>query len=621
MPRPPSPAHPHAVWLLAPALLLAAAPARAASAASASTPAPVATATAAAPAPRVPADDRPGTLDAMRAELGRSMERLRLQGYEAPYFLSYQVVDVSKHDLTGRYGAIFDDVARRDRSLLVDLRVGSYALDSSGPEETTIVLGGGGGDGPTWYAPKDAPVDGDVTALRNALWLATDEKYKEALSSYFKKKSKAVYRADEAERAPSFSREAPVHHLDAPRPFPFDRERWRGIVKDTTAIFRAHPDVFDSQVRVTAEKQVRWFTSSEGSALVTERTIYGVHVQAVARAPDGQLLEDGRDFYARAEAELPPPDALRAAAEAVIQELEALRRAPAIDPYTGPAILEPEATGVLFHEAVGHRLEGERLDDDQDGQTYRGQVGQAVLPPFLTIVDDPTLDQVNGVRLNGTYAFDEQGVPARRTVLVRDGKLESYLLSRKPVKPFERSNGHGRAQANRQPMARMSNLVVESRKRVSPDRLKQLLMAEARRQGKPYGLVIRDITGGNTNTMSFGYQAFKGTPRLVYRVDARTGKEELVRGVELVGTPLASVNKVLATGLAARVFNGYCGAESGYVPVSTVAPEALVGEIELQRVARANERSPILPAPWSERTAVPAAPTPAAAAAEQETSR
>ncbi|WP_404800936.1 TldD/PmbA family protein [Anaeromyxobacter oryzae] len=565
--------------------------------------------------PAAPADDRLATLDAMRAELARSMERLRLKGYEAPYFLSYQVVDVSKQDLTGRYGAIFDDHPRRDRNLLVDLRVGSYAFDSSGPEEATIVIGGGGGDdGPTWYAPKDAPVDGDVTALRNALWLATDERYKEALSAYFKKKSKAVYREEEPDRAPSFSREAPVHHVDAPRPFPFDRERWQGIIRETTAAFRDHPQVFDSQVRVTAEKQVRWFASSEGSALVTEQTIYGVHVQAVARAPDGQLLEDGRDFYARSEAELPPPDALRAAAEAVIRELEALRSAPAIDPYTGPAILEPEATGVLFHEAVGHRLEGERMDDDQEGQTYKGQIGQVVLPTFLTIVDDPTLDQVGGVALNGTYAFDEQGVPAKRTVLVRDGKLESYLLSRKPVKPFERSNGHGRAQANRQPMARMSNLVVESRKRVSSEELKRMLMAEARRQGKPFGLVIRDITGGNTNTMSYGYQAFKGTPRLVYRVDAKTGKEELVRGVELIGTPLTSINKVLATGDWSRVFNGYCGAESGYVPVSTIAPEALIGELELQRVTKANERSPILPAPWTER-ATPQSTAPASAPA------
>ena len=558
------------------------------------------------------ADARVAVLAAMSAELSRSTERLRLQGYEAPYFVSYQVKDVTRHDLGGRYGAIFEDATRRDRNLSVDLRVGSYELDSSGGDETALLLGA---EGPTWYAPKDAPLDGDVAALRTALWLATDERYKEALSSYFKKKSREVYRAADEARAPSFSREAPNRHVDPPLPFTFDRERWSAVVRDATALFRAHPDVFDSSVKVTAEKQVRWFASSEGAGLVTERTLFGLHVQAVARAPDGQLLEDGRDFYARTEAELPSPAQVRAAAEQVITELEALRRAPAIDPYTGPAILEPEATGVLFHEAVGHRLEGERLEDDKDGQTFKGQVGQLVLPPFLTIVDDPTLAKANGMALNGAYTFDEQGVAAQRTVLVRDGRLESYLLSRKPVKPFDRSNGHGRSQGARPAMARMANLVLESSRRVGAAELKRMLMAEARHQNKRYGLVIRDITGGNTNTASYGYQAFKGTPRLVYRVDAKTGAEELVRGVELVGTPLTSVNKVLATSDVSRVFNGYCGAESGFVPVSTVAPSALVGELELQRVARANERSPVLLSPWAEGPAAPPAgqvPPPAA---------
>lgn len=546
--------------------------------------------------PAAPADERLEVLAAMTAEIGRSTERLKLGSYEAPYFVGYQVRDVTRHEVGGRYGALFDDGQRRDRNLYVDLRVGSYAFDSSGPDDHTLVLGG---DGPSWFAPKDAPLDGDTTALRNALWLATDERYKEALSSYFKKKSREVYRQDEPNRPPSFSRETPVRHVDPSRPFPFDRERWRRLVRETGALFRSHPDVFDSSVKVVAEKQVRWFASSEGTAVVTEQTVYGVHVAAVARAPDGQLLENGRDFYARSEAELPAPAVVHAAVLKIIGELEALRGAPAIDPYTGPAILEPEAVGVLFHEAVGHRLEGERLDDDKEGQTYKGQIGQRVLPPFLTIVDDPTLESVGGIALNGTYRFDDQGVPARRTVLVAGGKLETYLLSRKPVRPFERSNGHGRSQGSRPPMARMANLVVESSRGVPMPELKQRLMAEARRQGKPYGLVIRDITGGNTNTASYGYQAFKGTPRLVYRVDATTGKEELVRGVELVGTPLTSVNKVLATSDAVRVFNGYCGAESGFVPVATVAPAALVGEIELQRVARANERSPILPSPWA----------------------
>jgi len=551
------------------------------------------------PARGTPSDPRLGTLSAMQAEITRSMERLRLPGFEAPFFLAYRITDAVRRDLSGRYGAVFADRERRDSDLQVDLRVGSYDFDSSSGDETTIVLGGGD-DGPTWYAPKEAPLDDEPTALRNALWLATDEKYKEALATYLKKRSKAVYLEEEKDRPASFSREEPREHQDPPLPFPFDRPRWRAVVREVTLSFRGHPEIFDSELKLTAEKEVRWLATSEGAAQIAERTLYAAHLRAVTRAPDGQLLEDGRDVYSPSEAGLPSQEALLRMAGQVVEELLALRRAPTIDPYSGPALLEPDAAGVLFHEAVGHRLEGERVEDDQEGQTFRGQVGRSILPSFLSIVDDPTAFEVNGVPLNGSYAFDDQGVPAHRTVLVREGKLESYLLSRRPVRPFEHSNGHGRAQGNRAPMARMSNLIVLSHRTLSPTDLKAALMAEARRRGKPFGLVIRDITAGNTNTAGYGYQAFKGTPRLVYRVDARTGQEELVRGVELVGTPLSSLNSILATGEVAGVFNGYCGAESGYVPVSTVAPAVLVGELELQRVSRSRERSPILPAPWSE---------------------
>jgi TldD protein len=545
-------------------------------------------------------DKRLDVLEAMTEEVSRSMERLRIPGYEPPYFLSYQVKDVANVEITGRFGALFEDQSRRDRKLQVDLRVGSYDLDSSGTDALAMLLGQ---EGQTWFAPKEAPLDDDPAALRNALWLVTDEKYKEALSSYFKKKSRSVYRSDDPERAASFSREPPQRHLDPPQPFSFDRIRWREEVRAASLLFREHPDIFDSSVRLTAEKQVRWFASSEGTALVTEQTLFGLHVNAAARAPDGQLLENGRTFYARSEAGLPGPEKLRQEVRALIAELEALRRAPVIDPYTGPAILAPEATGVLFHEAVGHRLEGDRQDDDKEGQTFKGQVGKAVLPTFMSVIDDPTRPAEAGIQLNGTYGYDDQGVPTQRTVLVRDGKLENFLLSRRPVRPFTHSNGHGRSQGSHPPVARMGNLIVRSTRQVSMAELKRMLIQEAKRQGKPYGLVVRDITGGNTNTMSFGYQAFKGTPRLVYRIDVATGREELVRGVELVGTPLTSINKVVATGDEIRAFNGYCGAESGFVPVSTVAPAALVSEIELQRVARVSERSPILPAPWSEARA------------------
>jgi predicted Zn-dependent protease len=540
------------------------------------------------------ADPRVPILEAMALELDRTTARLRIDGYEPPYFVAFQVREQGTAEVAGRSGAVVTDQSRRDRRLAVDVRVGSYAFDSSGTDEVMVI----GGEAPTWSAPREAPLDDDPAALRQALWLVADERYKEALASYFRKRSRDVYRPDDPGRAPSFSRETPVRHVGPSRPLTRDAERWRRTVRAVSAVFRDHPQAFDSLVRITADRQVRWLATSEGTRLVSEQRLYAVHVQASARAPDGQLLEAGRDFYAPDEAGLPDLETLRRAATAVAGELRALVAAPAIDPYTGPAILESEAAGVLFHEAVGHRLEGERLDDDKEGQTFQGQVGQVVLPPFLTVVDDPTLASAAGTQLNGTYAFDDQGVPGQRTVLVDQGKLVGFLLSRRPVKPFTHSNGHGRSQGLRPAMARMANLVVESSRRLGPAELKQQLMAEARRQGKPYGLVIRDITGGNTNTQSWGYQAFKGTPRLVYRVDAQTGAETLVRGVELVGTPLASINRILATGDTPRVFNGFCGAESGYVPTATVAPAVLVGELELQRVARALERGQVLPSPW-----------------------
>jgi len=552
--------------------------------------------TAALAAPPAP-DARLAVLGALEAELRRSMERLRIDGYDAPYFLSYQVKETQSEVVAARHGALFEDDARRQRKAMVDLRVGGYELDSSGRDDLAAFAGP---EGQTYFASRDAPLDDDPLALRNALWLLTDERYKEALSAWFKRKGRGVYRSDDADRAPSFSREEPHRHVDPPATLAFDRRRWREEARRLSTGFRGHAAVFDSSVRVTAHRNVRWFASSEGAALVTEETLYGLHLHAAARATDGQLLEGSRDYYARSEAALPSAERLRREALALAEELTALRSAPVIDPYTGPALLAPEATGVLFHEAVGHRLEGERQEDDKEGQTFKGQVGRPVLPDFLSVTDDPTAFRHGSLDLNGAYRFDDQGVPAQRTPLVVDGVLRSYLLSRKPVKPFSRSNGHGRSQGVQPPVARMGNLVVSSARSVPLPELRERLLAEARRQGKPYALVIRDISGGNTNTGSWGYQAFKGTPRMVTRIDVATGKEELVRGVELVGTPLASVNKLLATSDVTGVFNGFCGAESGYVPVSTVAPWALVSELELQRVARAHERSPVLPAPWDE---------------------
>ncbi len=545
-------------------------------------------------AAKPPPDARQDLLDAMVVELNRNAEQLKLKENRPPYFLSYQLKDHETREVGARYGALFQNTNWRERRLYADVRVGDYAFDNSVSEDFDFNFSL---KGTSYITRKNGPLDDSPAALRTALWLITDERYKGALFNYLKKKGEDVYTVEDPKRPPSFSKEKPEIWLGERVPFGFAQEKWEASARSLSKALAQPSEVFDSEVRISGDKLARWFVNTEGARVVTEETLYAVHLQAVTRAEDGQLLESSRDYYAPAEDRLPPDAQLTKAAQTMVSELMALRQAPAIDPYTGPAILEPDAAGVLFHEAVGHRLEGERQDSDAEGKTYRGQVGKLVLPPFLSIYDDPTARAVAGVELNGYYLFDEEGVKAQRVPRVVDGVLKNVLLSRKPVEGFTQSNGHGRAAMNRKPVARMANLIVESKKQVPMAELKKMLIAEAKRQGKPYGLIIRDITGGNTNTSSFGYQAFKGVPRMVFRVDVRDGKETLVRGVEIVGTPLTSVNKVLATGPAQGVFNGFCGAESGMVPVSTVAPATLLQEIELRRVIEGKDRPPLLPKP------------------------
>jgi predicted Zn-dependent protease len=549
-----------------------------------------------------PADPRLVVLDAMASELDRSMARLKLKGFEPPYFVAYTVRDYDTVDLNAKNGALFGDSRNHNRQAYVEVRVGDYQFDNTADVTPTNDMSPVGEE---VYEPgAEIAIDDDPDALRGTLWLLTDSRYKAALSTLNQRRGVRATTVVEDENLPSFARaEGAPHVVDPPRPLVVDRAAWAQRLRVASALMKAHPDVFESDVRFQVTREVRHLVTSEGARLVTERTIYALHLQGVTRADDGLLLEHARSFYGRAETDLPDAAAIAAAVERLGADLDALRRAPVLSPYTGPAILMEEATGVLFHEVIGHRLEGERIEDDHEGQTFKGQLGQAVIPRFLDVIDDPTQHTVGSVALNGAYAFDDEAIAARPVTLIEQGVLRTYLTSRKPVPGAARSNGHGRAEGTSDPMARMGNTIVRSTHQVPFAKLKQMLLDEVRRQGKPFGLIIRDITGGSTNTASYGYQAFKGTPRLVYKVDAKTGAETLVRGVEMVGTPLTSINKIVATGDHVGVFNGFCGAESGFVPVSTVAPAVLLTEIELQRAQRTRQKQTILPPPWADRAA------------------
>ena len=534
-------------------------------------------------------------LEAMHAELKRSQNGLQFEDYPAPYFIGYQVKDIETAEVTARRGALYSSPSSLSRQMRVEVRVGSYEQDSSDDRE------GPGYGAMTVYQPSTIlPVDDHVNAIRSALWLLTDQVYKESLSSYLRVKGQQIYKAEEAERSDSFSREKAYRHQDKVDRLRFNRTGWEKMARQLSEHVSQNPLVFDAEINMEGRHENRYQVNTEGSEIVTTRTLYGVHIKAYTLADDGMLLEHSLDLYGPSEKALLNKKTLFKAVDTMVEELLALREAPVLDPYTGPVILEPKASGVFFHEAIGHRLEGHRQADDEEGRTFAGQLGKQVLPEFLSVVDDPTLIKEGGEPLNGSYAYDDEGIPSQRVVLVDEGKLTNYLMRRKPVEGAKVSNGHGRAQGVYAPVARMGNLFVLSEKRVSAKRMKEMLLEEVRKQGKPFGLIVGDITGGSTNTMTYGYQAFKGNARMVYRVDAATGETSLVRGVEIVGTPLSSINKILVAGEDNGVFNGYCGAESGYVPVSTIAPALLFRELEMQRSGRTKQRAPILKAPGLE---------------------
>jgi predicted Zn-dependent protease len=314
-------------------------------------------------------------------------------------------------------------------------------------------------------------------------------------------------------------------------------------------------------------------------------------------ADDGMELQRAEYYSARSLDRLPGEQAIMADAERLVRELRALIDAPVVEPYIGPAILKNRASGVFFHEIFGHRIEGHRQKSEREGQTFTKKVGERILPEFISIYDDPTIDTFQGRDLRGFYRFDDEGTPAQRVTVVESGVLHNFLTTRSPIAGFPVSNGHARRQVGSGVVARQGNLIISSDNTVPYDQLRQLLIEECKRQGKPYGLVFDDISGGFTTTRRRGTQSFKVLPLLVHRVYADGRSDEVVRGVDIVGTPLTSFSKILMAGDDDDVFNGTCGAESGSVPVSAISPSILVTEIEVEKRSKSQDKPPILPPP------------------------
>jgi TldD protein len=525
-------------------------------------------------------------LSTMQQELQRAQTDLGKLD-PAPYFLSYAVHDQSVALAIGSQGSLVSSTHARRRSADVTMRIGTPALDNAHQTNRGSAINSGA-----------LPLLDDRDAVTHELWRLTYEEYRKASKAYLKVKTDTQVQAQEEDTSPDFSQEKSPSHADyndlAPAP---DQALLEKMVRRYSSYFRKYPDIYSSGVVITAERTRLHFVSTEGNHVVAPSAGVRMVIEAETRATDGMELMRVETFQAETLDHLPTDSEITASVEKMASDLKALREAPVAEPFDGPALLSGRAAAVFFHEVLGHRLEGHRQRGEQEGQTFTKKINQQVLPEFLSVIDDPTLRTMNGADLGGWYEYDDEGVPASRVEVIKNGILKNFLMSRMPIKNFGNSNGHGRAQVGLMPTGRQGNLIVASSRTVKDSELRQKLIDEIKKQDKPYGLYFEDIQGGFTLTQRSMPQSFQILPVLVWRVYADGRRDELVRGVDIVGTPLAALNRIVLTGEKTDVFNGVCGAESGSVPVAAAAPAMLFSEVEVQKRAHSLNRPPILPSP------------------------
>jgi TldD protein len=531
----------------------------------------------------------PAVLTAMQDELDRSMAALS-KGDPPVYFISYTVADREESEVSGSNGALLTSGDNRGRWLEVQTRVGSYQLDD------THKLGD---RRPSWTSPgTNVALDNDIPILRREIWRETDRQYRAASEALIKVKTSQQVQVQTAEgNAPDFSREAPHASISAPVEIHVDRKPWEERVRKYTAAFSKSPAVLNSIVTFTALGSNQYHVNTEGTKLAFGQVHYRLELYVQSKAPDGMDINRYANFDWLTPKDAPDDKTVLDRIQTMIQETEALDKAPLVDPYAGPALLTGRAAAVFFHEVFGHRAEGFRQKDINEGQTFTSKIGEQILPDFISIKDDPTEAQFRGQMLLGNYAFDDEGAPAQNVSLVESGVLKTFLMSRSPLTDIPHSNGHGRRQPGFVPVARQGNLIVSSTRSVTNDQLRAKLIELIKAQGRPFGLLIDDIAGGFTFTGRGQPQAFQVLPLVVYKVFPDGRPDQLVRGVDIVGTPLVSLTKIVATGDTPDIFNGYCGAESGSVPVSAVAPAILISEMEVQKKETSTDKPPILPPP------------------------
>ncbi|MDR0542001.1 MAG: TldD/PmbA family protein [Dysgonamonadaceae bacterium] len=527
----------------------------------------------------------------VKTELNRNFEVLSMQSIPACYGF-VRLDELQSIHTSASLGRLKQEATLNSpsRILTACIRVGDYTLDNS-HELRESGWGGSGANVRGNYIPFE-PND---RVLRNSIWQQLDELYKEGVQTYEQVKANLAAKVKQEDTSPDFSRETLSNRYEKPLAWAdlkINPKVWEEKVRKYSAVFDENDDLKEGAAYFSAGLSRIVFVDTEGREMAQNAVSIQLFVSAHTVADDGMYLPLVKSWRVFSLDELPSDEEVLQAAREISATLSTLRKAPVVESFTGPAILSPEAAGVFFHEIFGHRVEGSRLKQENDAQTFKKKIGEAVLPKHLSVTFDPTLRYYEGQPLTGYYVFDDEGIPSQKVEVVKNGVLKDFLMSRTPIEGHDHSNGHGRGGIGYPPVSRQSNMLIQSSQRFSDDELIKKLRKEAKAQKKEYAYYFKDVSGGFTNTSRYSPNSFNVTPLIVYRVYTDGRPDELVRGVDMVGTPLAMFSQIEACGQRYAIFNGMCGAESGSIPVSCVAPALFVKQIETQK--RPKDQTPPL---------------------------
>lgn len=522
----------------------------------------------------------------LKDELHREYQQLHAADKNV-YYISYRVDDILTYSINCSFGVINSIDSTRSRIFTPTVRVGTYKLDNT----HNVQFGGMAGT---------IPLVDDEDIIKLAIWKSTDNAYKNAAQVYEQIVTNQKVRVAEEDTAADFSPAKKSIYYDAPVNYAALKPnllQLAGQLKKYTAIFKQNPDLLMGAARLEFKITRKYFVDTDGSSIIENATGTWQSIYGNTKASDGMELPLYKLYFAYTPQTLPPADSILNDVKLMSAKLTALKNSPVADPFVGPAILSGRSAGVFFHEIFGHRLEGKRMKNEYDGQTFKKKRGSEVLPAFLSITMDPTVKQVGAEDVNGFYRYDDEGVDAQKVQVVENGILKDFLMTRTPINGISGSNGHARTAPGGVPESRQSNLIVTGKSDKTNEELKQMLIAECKKQRKPYGYLFADVQGGFTNVGRTTPNAFNVLPTEVYKIYVDGRPDELVRGVDLIGTPLSMFTRIIACSNITETFNGMCGSGSGWVPVSASSPSIFVDVIETQKKSKSSERLPVLPRP------------------------